>query len=50
MVSRFSRWPPRRPTWIAERNEFSNFESLRRSMVPIKFQLNPTYGLRGDVV
>ena len=92
MVSRFSR----RPSWIAERNDFSNSESLCRSdayhqvsaqsnlrfgrrcclknfkmaaildiqmkhflailnlyvapMPSIKFWLNPTYGLGGDVV
>ena len=29
--SRFSRWPPKQPSWIAERNYFSNAESLCRS-------------------
>ena len=28
MVSRFLRGPPRRPFWMAERNDFSNSESL----------------------
>ena len=27
MVWGFSRWLPRRPSWISERNDFSNFES-----------------------
>ena len=31
VVSRFLRWPPRRPSWIAKRNNFSNSESLCRS-------------------
>ena len=31
MVSRFSRWPPRRPSWISERNDFSNSDSLCHS-------------------
>ena len=31
VVSRFSRWPPNGPSWIAKRNNFSNSESLRRS-------------------
>ena len=31
MVSRFSRWPPRQPTWIAEWNYFSNSKSLGHS-------------------
>ena len=44
MVSRFSRWPPRRPYWKAELNDFSDSESLRC------FPLNPTYGLGGVVV
>ena len=28
MVSRFSRWPSRRPSWIAKRKDLSNSESL----------------------
>ena len=28
VVSRFSRWPPRRPFWIAKQNDLSNSESL----------------------
>ena len=31
MVSRFSTWPSRRPSWIAKRNDLSNSESLCRS-------------------
>ena len=31
MVSRFSRWLPRRPSWIADQNDFSNSEILCRS-------------------
>ena len=31
MVSRFSRWPPWGPSWIAERNDFSDSESLCHS-------------------
>ena len=27
-ISRISRWPPWRPSWISERNDFSNSESL----------------------
>ena len=98
MVSRFSRWPSRWPSWIPKRNNLSNSESLCRSdafhqvlaqsylwfgrrlfeefqdgchgghlgyrngtilvilnlydapMPPIKFWLNPTYGLGGDIV
>ena len=30
-VSRFSIWPPRRPSWIAEQNDFSSSEFLCRS-------------------
>ena len=28
VVKRLSRWPPWRPSWIPERNDFSNSESL----------------------
>ena len=28
VVWRISRWPPWRPSWISDRNDFSNFESL----------------------
>ena len=31
VVSRFSRWPPWRPSWTAERNDFSNSEPLCHS-------------------
>ena len=31
LVSRFSRWPPKQPSWIAEQNYFSNSEFLCRS-------------------
>ena len=34
---------------IGEQNDSSNSESLCHSL-PIKFHLNLTYGLRGDVV
>ena len=27
VISRFSRWPPRQPPWILERNKFSNSKS-----------------------
>ena len=43
MVWRFSRWPPWRPSWILEWNDFSNSESLCSPMPSIKFQLNPTF-------
>ena len=50
VVWRISRCPPWRPSWITERNDFSNSESLYVTVMPsIKFQLNWTYGL-GDVV
>ena len=49
VVSRVSRWPLRRPSWITKRNDFSNSESLCAPMLPIKFPFNPTYGLGGDV-
>ena len=31
VVSRFSRWPPRQPSWIAKRNDFCISESICRS-------------------
>ena len=31
MVSRFQRWPPRQPSWIAKLNDLSNSKSLCRS-------------------
>ena len=37
---------PWRPSWISEQNDFSNSEPLCH----IKFWLNPTCGLGGDVV
>ena len=47
---RISRWPQWRPSWISERYNFSNFESLPHCDATIKFQLNRTYGLGGDVI
>ena len=39
IVGRISRWPPWRPSWISERNNFSNSKSLTTDTVmpPIKF-------------
>ena len=39
-------WPP---SWISEQNAFIYSKSLCAPMLPVKFWLNPTYGL-GDVV
>ena len=48
MVSRFSRWPPRRPSWIAKRNDLSNSESLCRSNASsqVSAQSNLRFGRR----
>ena len=42
------RWPPRRPSWIAERNSFSNIESLCRSDAShqVRAQSNLRFGKR----
>ena len=38
------------PSWILERNDFNISESLCHCDASIKFWLNPTYSLEGDVV
>ena len=50
VVLRISCWPPWRPSWILERNDFSNSESLSHWDASHQVLLNPTYGLEGDVV
>ena len=50
---RISRWPPWQPSWTSEWNKFSSSESLCLhvpQMPPTKFQLNPTYRSRADVI
>ena len=44
VVWRISRWQPWRPSWISERKDLCNSESLFyvTGMPPIKFKLNPT--------
>ena len=37
-------------SWISERNDLAILNLCVNAMPPIKFQLNPTYGLGGDVV
>ena len=48
MVSRFSRWPPRWPSWIAKQNDLSNSESLFRSNTShqVSAQSNLRFGRR----
>ena len=48
---KISRWPPWQPSWISERNNFSNSESpcCHKKYLPLKFQLYRTYGSGGDV-
>ena len=51
MVSGVSRWRPRGPSRIAKRKNFLAILDLYVAlMLPIKFWLNPTYSLGGDVV
>ena len=47
---RISRWPPWYPTWISEKNDFSNSEFLCHWLLPTKFWLNLTFCLGGDVI
>ena len=52
IVWRISRWAPWRPSWISERNDFSNSESLCHCDIrclPLSFGSIYHYGL-GDVV
>ena len=48
VVSRFSRCPPRWPSWIAKRNDLSNSESLCRSNAShqVSAQSNLRFGRR----
>ena len=48
VVSRFSIWLPRRPSWIAERNDFNNSEFLCRSDAShqVSAQSNLRFGKR----
>ena len=45
VVRRILRWPPYRPYWILEWNDFT---ILNLNVTPIKFRLNPTYILGQD--
>ena len=47
---RISRWPPWRPSWMSEWNKFSCSESPCLANASPKFQLNPTYHSRADVL
>ena len=40
LKNRFSRQPPRRPSWISDRNDFSCFELQVTLMLPTKFQVS----------
>ena len=48
VVSRFSRWPPRRPSWLAEQNDFSNSDSLcfSNASQQVSAQSNLRFGRR----
>ena len=49
VVWRISRWPPWRPSWILDLNNFSNSESLCHCDASNEVWLNPTYSL-GEVI
>ena len=40
----FSRWRPRRPSWISHRKDFSFFDLQVTPMLPTKFQVNWSFG------
>ena len=42
--NRFSRWPPRQPPWISDRNNFSYFDLQGIPMLPTKCQVNWPFG------
>ena len=46
---RIPRWPPWRPSWISEQNDFSNSESLCPSDASHRVSAQSDYGLRGNV-
>ena len=40
MKSRFSRWPPRQPTWISDQDDLAIFDLQVIPMLPAKFRVN----------
>ena len=42
--NRFSRWLPRRPSWISDRIGFSYFDLQVALMLPTEFQINWPFG------
>ena len=42
--NRFSGWPPWRPSWISDQNNFSFFDLQVTSMLPTKFQVIWPFG------
>ena len=42
--NRFSRWPPRRPSWISDRNNFIYFLSTGHPDASTKFRVNWPFG------
>ena len=47
MKNRFSRWPPRRPSWISDWYDFSYHQVFYLQvtpMLPVEFQVNWPFG------
>ena len=43
----FSRWPPWRPSWTSDRNDFSFFDLHVTLMLPTKFRVSWSRGIGG---
>ena len=48
MKNRFSRWPPGRPSWISNRNDFSQFQSISHPDASYKVSSQLALGLGED--
>ena len=46
--NKFSRWPPRWPSWNPDRNDLSYFDLQATLMFPTKFQVHWPFGSREE--
>ena len=46
MKNRFSRWPPWQPSWISNRNDFSQFQSISHLNVSYQVSSQLAFGFR----
>ena len=40
VINKFPRWPPWRPYWISDRNDFNYFDQQITPVLPSKFPVN----------